>query len=65
MEPPFALPPFSVSLFDALLDLLGRVPAVNREYLAGDKRCAVGTEPEHGAGDLFRPADASDGMRRA
>src|SRR5713101_828644 len=63
MEPPFALPPFSVSLFDALLDLLGRVPAVNREYLAGDERCAVGTEPDDGARDLFRPADASDRMR--
>src|SRR2546428_3596565 len=56
MEPPFALPSFSVSLFDALLDLLGRVPAINREYLAGDERCAVGTEPDDGARDLFRPA---------
>src|SRR5436305_739997 len=28
MEPPLALPPFSVSLFDALLYLLGRVPAI-------------------------------------
>src|SRR5207247_11411762 len=63
MEPPFALPPFSVSLFDALLDLLGRVPAVNGDYLSGDERCAVGTEPDDGARDLFRPADASDRMR--
>src|SRR5882724_6001862 len=63
MEPPFALPPFSVSLFDALLDLLGRVPAINGDYLAGDERCAVGTEPDDGARDLFRPADASDRMR--
>src|SRR6266446_5515929 len=34
MEPPFALPSFWVSLFDALLDLLGRVPAINRDYLS-------------------------------
>jgi len=34
MEPPFALPSFSVSLFDALLDLLGRVPAIKRDYLS-------------------------------
>src|SRR5256712_11787796 len=32
MEPPFALPSFWVSLFDALLDLLGPVPAINRDY---------------------------------
>src|SRR5438552_2297910 len=63
MEPPLALPPFPVSLFDALLDLLGRVPAINGDYLAGDERCAVGTEPDDGARDLFRPADASDRMR--
>src|SRR5437879_5874948 len=34
MEPPFALPSFWVSLFDALLDLLGPVPAINRDYLS-------------------------------
>src|SRR5438552_3790962 len=36
MEPPFALPPFSVSLFDALLDLLGREPVSTGAYLAVD-----------------------------
>jgi hypothetical protein len=36
--------------------LLGRVPAVDRDGLAGDERGAVGTEQEDGAGDLRWPA---------
>src|SRR5437016_4353680 len=43
--------------------LLGSVPAVDRDDLAGDERCARGTQPEDGAGNLLGLADASDGMR--
>src|SRR5439155_18435387 len=50
------------SILDALLALLSSIPSVNREYLAGNERGVVGTEPDDGAGDLFRPADAPDGM---
>ena len=49
--------------FDRLFALLRSVTAINREGLSGNERCAVGTEPAHGASDLFRLADASDGNR--
>src|SRR5439155_878767 len=63
-SPSFSLQvvPLGASILDGLLALLGSIPTVNRENLAGDERGVVGTEPDDGARDLFRPADASDGM---
>src|SRR5437879_11495632 len=49
--------------WDGSLALLGSVPAVDRDDLAGDERCARGTQPDDGVGNLLGLTDASDGMR--
>ena len=48
---------------DPVVELLGRVTAINRKNLSGSERCAGGTEPDDDTGDLFRLADAADGSR--
>src|SRR5262249_54781047 len=42
------------------LSLLGRIAAIGGKCLTGDVGGAVGAEPGDGAGNLVRPADASD-----
>jgi len=59
MEPPFALPSFSVSLFDALLDLLGRVPAINRDYPSASFELSATLVPSRKG----RRAEGSGGTR--
>src|SRR5262245_47940183 len=45
--------------FDRLFVLLRSITAIDRESLSGDKGRAVGTEPDDGACNLFRLADAA------
>src|SRR5215813_7851912 len=62
IKPPFDLLLFvwMVSIF--LFVLLRSVTAIDREGLSGNKRRAVGTEPDDGACNLFRLADAPYGV---
>src|SRR5262245_10079038 len=45
--------------FDRLFVLLRSITAIDRESLSGNERRAVGTEPDHSPGNLFRLADAA------
>src|SRR5215467_13065829 len=49
--------------FRPLFALLRSVTAIDRESLSGNKRRAVRREPDNGACDLFRLADAAYGSR--